>query len=99
MNTVNPLLPALVKLYPNDGASGSPYQETFDSSIHTTAYKMAASLVGDLVFGAPIRFFLDARLKASASLQQWSYLYDDRSPTGPANYGGMSLEPCRLEAY
>lgn len=50
-------LDALLQLYPQDPAQGSPF-DTGDANALSPQYKRLAAIQGDLVFQAPRRFFL-----------------------------------------
>lgn len=76
LEAVNRLIDPLFKLYPNDGVSGSPYHVAAgDLGNMTTAYKMAASIVGDIIWQAPRRLLLETQLKLEVPFPQWSYIY------------------------
>jgi len=60
----------LLVLYPQDVTQGSPY-DTGTQNTLTPEFKRMASILGDLVFQAPRRFFLGA---VSDKQNTWSYL-------------------------
>ncbi|KAA1472206.1 alpha/beta-hydrolase [Dentipellis sp. KUC8613] len=60
----------VLKLYPADPASGSPFG-TGDANAFTPEFKRLAAFQGDLVFQAPRRFFLQHQ---SGKQSIWSYL-------------------------
>ena len=59
----------LFALYPQDVTQGSPY-DTGTQNALTPEYKRIASILGDLVFQAPRRFFLNT---VSDKQNTWSY--------------------------
>ncbi|CAE6470865.1 unnamed protein product [Rhizoctonia solani] len=65
--TVNELL----KYYPADPSAGSPYNTGNNTFGKAAQYKRAASVIGDLVFDAPRRDFLQVATKLGVSA--WSY--------------------------
>ncbi|KAH8982158.1 carotenoid ester lipase precursor [Lactarius hatsudake] len=60
----------LLTLYPQDVTQGSPY-DTGTQNAFTPEFKRIASLLGDFVFQAPRRFFLD---NLSERQNTWSFL-------------------------
>ncbi|GLB38556.1 putative type-B carboxylesterase lipase family protein [Lyophyllum shimeji] len=63
-------LDRLLKLYPGDITAGSPYDTGIFNAI-TPQFKRIASFMGDGVFQAPRRFFLDQR---SGKQNTWAFL-------------------------
>ena len=63
------MLDELLTLYPPDITQGSPY-DTGTQNALTPEYKRIASILGDFVFQAPRRFFLNA---VSDQQNAWSY--------------------------
>ncbi|KAG8728965.1 hypothetical protein FRC11_009813, partial [Ceratobasidium sp. 423] len=61
----------LLKYYPADPSAGSPYNTGNDTFGKAAQYKRAASVIGDLVFDAPRRDFLQVATKLGVSA--WSY--------------------------
>jgi acetylcholinesterase len=59
----------LLALYPQDVTQGSPY-DTGTQNALTPEFKCIASILGDLVFQAPRRLFLN---KVSDKQNTWSY--------------------------
>jgi hypothetical protein len=59
----------LLKLYPNNVTLGSPY-DTGTQNALTPEFKRMASILGDLVFQSPRRFFLK---NVSDKQNAWSY--------------------------
>jgi acetylcholinesterase len=59
----------LLQLYPQDPTQGSPY-DTGTQNTLTPEFKRMASILGDLVFQAPRRFFLNT---VSDEQKTWSY--------------------------
>ena len=59
----------LLTLYPQDVTQGSPYDTGAENAL-TPEFKRLASILGDLVFQAPRRFFLNS---ASDKQNTWSY--------------------------
>jgi acetylcholinesterase len=59
----------LLTLYPQDVTLGSPY-DTGTQNAFTPEFKRIASILGDLVFQAPRRFFLD---HSSEKQNTWSF--------------------------
>ncbi|KDN48742.1 hypothetical protein RSAG8_02729, partial [Rhizoctonia solani AG-8 WAC10335] len=79
-------------LYPNVPAAGSPYNtgnETFgqsDSYVRfSDDYKWAAAIVGDYLFTAPRRQFIQAA--ASRGQKVWSYMFSQPTAGAPPQYG------------
>lgn len=65
----NGTIDTLMSHYPEDPATGSPFDTGDDFEI-TTVYKRMAAFQGDLIFQAPRRFFLSER---SAKQPAWSF--------------------------
>ncbi|EIW58886.1 carotenoid ester lipase precursor [Trametes versicolor FP-101664 SS1] len=65
----NGTIETLMSHYPEDPATGSPFDTGDDFEI-TTVYKRMAAFQGDLIFQAPRRFFLSER---SAKQPAWSF--------------------------
>jgi hypothetical protein len=63
----------LLQLYPQDPAQGSPY-DTGTQNALTPEFKRMASILGDLVFQAPRRLFLNT---VAAEQNTWSYCTSD----------------------
>ncbi|CAE6495943.1 unnamed protein product [Rhizoctonia solani] len=61
----------LLDYYPADPSAGSPYNSGNDTFGRAAQYKRAASIIGDLVFDAPRRDFLQVATKLGVSA--WSY--------------------------
>ena len=59
----------LLTLYPQDVTQGSPY-DTGTQNALTPEFKRIASILGDVVFQAPRRFFLN---NVSGKQKTWSY--------------------------
>jgi len=60
----------LLKVYPQNVTRGSPYYTGTQNAL-TPEFKRLASILGDLVFQSPRRFFLNA---VSDKQNSWSYL-------------------------
>lgn len=63
------VVPRLLELYPQDITQGSPF-DTGILNVISPQFKRMAAVVGDLVFQAPRRFFLDNRASKQPT---WSY--------------------------
>ena len=74
---------ALLALYPDDPAQGSPFgtgNETFGLS---SQFKRAAAVLGDVSFQAPRRMWTQAA--AAAGVPVYGYIFDDQNAvTNPA---------------
>lgn len=79
--TVNQLL----NYYPADPSAGSPYNTGNNTFGRAAQYKRAASVVGDLVFEAPRRDFL--QVATSLNVPAWSYQFAQPSIDDPAEFG------------
>ncbi|KAG8776404.1 hypothetical protein FRC12_000922 [Ceratobasidium sp. 428] len=80
----------LLRYYPDSLAAGSPYRTGNEIFGRAREYKRAASLVGDLVFTAPRRHFIQNAV--SQNQRVWSYRFAQPT-TEPAVYGvSHSLE-------
>ena len=80
---------ALLVLYPNDPAQGSPFgtgNETFGLS---SEYKRLAAMLGDMSFQAPRREWIG--LAAEAGVPTYGYIFTDQNAaaTNPS-LGGMA---------
>ncbi|KAH9060191.1 carotenoid ester lipase precursor [Lactarius vividus] len=69
-NATDAQMDRLLMLYPQDVTQGSPY-DTGTQNAFTPEFKRIASLLGDFVFQAPRRIFLD---NSSEKQNTWSYL-------------------------
>ncbi|KAH9060192.1 carotenoid ester lipase precursor [Lactarius vividus] len=69
-STTDAQMDRLLTLYPQDVTQGSPYN-TGTQNAFTPEFKRIASLLGDFVFQAPRRFFLD---NLSDRQNTWSFL-------------------------
>jgi carboxylesterase type B len=70
INITDSQMDELLKLYPQNVTLGSPY-DTGTQNAFTPEFKRIASILGDLVFQAPRRFFLD---HSSEKQNTWSFL-------------------------
>jgi acetylcholinesterase len=70
LNETDAQMDKLLQLYPQDPAQGSPY-DTGTQNALTPEFKRMASILGDLVFQAPRRLFLNT---VAAEQNTWSYL-------------------------
>jgi acetylcholinesterase len=70
INITDSQMDELLTLYPQDVTLGSPY-DTGTQNAFTPEFKRIASILGDLVFQAPRRFFLD---HSSEKQNTWSFL-------------------------
>ncbi|KAN0141650.1 Alpha/Beta hydrolase fold [Lactarius tabidus] len=69
INITDSQMDELLKLYPQNVTLGSPY-DTGTQNAFTPEFKRIASILGDLVFQAPRRFFLD---HSSEKQNTWSF--------------------------
>jgi len=69
-NATDAQMDELLKLYPQDVTQGSPY-DTGTRNVLTPEFKRIASILGDLEFQAPRRFFLQI---VSDQQNAWSFL-------------------------
>ncbi|CAE6364370.1 unnamed protein product [Rhizoctonia solani] len=63
----------LLNYYPEDPGAGSPYNTGNNTFGKAAQYKRAASVIGDLIFEAPRRDFLQAARKLG--IPSWSYQF------------------------
>ena len=68
-NASNTTLAQLMSYYPSDPSQGSPF-DTEDLNALTPQFKRIAAILGDAVFQAPRRFFLQSQ---SGKQSIWSY--------------------------
>ncbi|CEL60879.1 hypothetical protein RSOLAG1IB_04118 [Rhizoctonia solani AG-1 IB] len=71
MNTT--IVEQLLNYYPTDPGAGSPYNTGNNTFGKATQYKRAASVIGDLIFEASRRDFLQAATKLG--VPSWSYQF------------------------
>ena len=77
INVTDAELDKVLRLYPQDPTQGSPF-DTGTQNTLTPEFKRIASLLGDLNFQAPRRFFLDS---LSGKQNAWSYCKLHRFPS------------------
>jgi acetylcholinesterase len=68
-NATDAQIDELLKLYPQDVTQGSPYDTGAQNAL-TPEFKRIASILGDLEFQAPRRFFLQT---VSDKQKTWSF--------------------------
>ncbi|KAJ1307763.1 hypothetical protein OPQ81_001850 [Rhizoctonia solani] len=72
-------------LYPDIPAAGSPYNTGNETFGRSDNYKWAAAIVGDYLFTAPRRQFIQAA--ASRGQNVWSYMFSQPTAGAPPEYG------------
>ncbi|KAG8691648.1 hypothetical protein FRC08_010116 [Ceratobasidium sp. 394] len=80
----------LLSYYPADPSAGSPYNTGDDTFGKAAQYKRAASVIGDLVFDAPRRDFL--QVATSLNVPVWSYQFAQTGIDAPEYGAGHSFE-------
>ncbi|EUC64210.1 carboxylesterase [Rhizoctonia solani AG-3 Rhs1AP] len=75
----------LLNYYPTDPSAGSPYNTGNNTFGKAAQYKRAASVVGDLVFEAARRDFLQTA--TGLGIPSWSYQFAQMTPDSPAELG------------
>ncbi|KAL5634742.1 hypothetical protein ACGC1H_002695 [Rhizoctonia solani] len=72
-------------LYPNVSTAGSPYNTGNETFGRSDDYKWAASIVGDYLFTAPRRQFIQEA--ASRGQKVWSYMFSQPTAGAAPEYG------------